>query len=67
VILERSEENTEIAAVMGQAKEDPEIAEALSVQLVEAKDEADIAEAITTAKTDVQLKTLTDPVARKLV
>jgi hypothetical protein len=52
---------------MGQAKEDPEIAEALSVKLVEAKDEADVAEAITAAKTDTQLKTLTDPVERKLV
>jgi hypothetical protein len=47
---------------MGEAKEDPEIAEALSVKLVEAKDEADIADAITAAKTDTQLKTITDPV-----
>jgi len=52
---------------MGQAKENPEIAEKLSLKLVEATGEDDVAAAITEAKTETQLLVLTDPVERKKV
>jgi len=37
---------------MGQAKADPEIAETLSLRLVEAQDENDVANALTDARTE---------------
>ena len=45
--------NQDIQEVMEMAKENPEIAEELSLKLIEAIDESDVAEALVNAKTEV--------------
>ena len=52
---------------MGQAKENPVIAETLSLKLVQATGEDDVAAAITEAKTETRLLVVEDPVERKKI